>query len=261
VRVYGIDFSGARDAGRRIWIAEGVADSGRLVIRRGFPLVDLPGSPLGREVALRALTSFIADLDPVSVVGIDAPFGLPLTVYGGARWRETIAFVSRYEDAAAFRRACVAAAAGRELRRETDCAARTPFSPYNLRLYRQTFHALRDVLGPLVGSDNVRVAPMEETAAAGPTVIEVCPASTLKHLGLYAPYKGRVRAAARTRLVSALEQAAPLRIEPRVRARAVADPGGDALDSIVAALAAHRASEHAKRPPGSAWRVEGFVYV
>jgi hypothetical protein len=33
-RVYGVDFSGAKDAGNRIWIASGVVDEDTLLIRR-----------------------------------------------------------------------------------------------------------------------------------------------------------------------------------------------------------------------------------
>jgi Protein of unknown function (DUF429) len=261
VRVYGVDFSGARDAGRRIWIAEGIVEGGGLRVGSCFPAAELPGGGRDRETAHAALASFVAGLRAGSVLGIDAPFGLPRAITGGAAWDELVAaFPFRYGDPAAFRLECVAAAGGRELRRQTDMDARTPFSPYNLRLFRQTYHALR-LLAPLVSSGAVRVAPMQLPGDGVPTVVEVCPASTLKRLGLYSPYKGRRLAGARHRLLAALEAEGMVSIAEDARARAVADPGGDAVDGIVAAVAARRAAEGPVPTDGSAWRSEGFVYA
>ena len=40
--IYGIDFSGAQDAGKKIWIAEGVVKTDSLLIEDCFRARDLP---------------------------------------------------------------------------------------------------------------------------------------------------------------------------------------------------------------------------
>jgi hypothetical protein len=60
----------------------------------------------------------------------------------------------------------------RELKRRTDIETATPFSPYNLRLYR-THYGLRDVIALLVRSDLVRV--YDEAADRVPRLIETAP--------------------------------------------------------------------------------------
>jgi hypothetical protein len=72
-----------------------------------LPAMELPNGARRREQALAALTAFIAAVPPGSVVGIDAPFGLPDEVTHGRSWHELIgSFSSLYPDAAFFRRTC-----------------------------------------------------------------------------------------------------------------------------------------------------------
>ena len=260
MQVVGIDFSGARDAARRIWIASGVVAGSKLKVIDCIPAAELPRASCGQPFV--ALTSFIEGLPTESVIGIDAPFGLPAGVTHAASWRELVeSFPADYADADSFRATCLGSAGGRELRRETDAAARTPFCAYNLRLYRQTYHVLRDVLSPLVTTGGVSVAPMQERSAGRRLVVEVCPASTLKNHGLYVPYKGRRLRSARGRILNRLVRQERLSVPPAVAARVLGDAGGDALDSLVAAAAARRAARSTPTPPGTAWSLEGFVYV
>ena len=57
--IYGIDFSGARDAGNKIWIAKGFSDSEMLIIEDCFRAGDLPTSGKGLKVCLTAIVNLI----------------------------------------------------------------------------------------------------------------------------------------------------------------------------------------------------------
>ena len=73
---------------------------------------------------------------------------------------------------------------------------------------------------------------------------ETCPASSLKRLGCYRPYKGRgdLLAAARRAILDRLTREG-LSCGGGLAARAVADPGGDALDAIIAAATMWRVAD------------------
>jgi hypothetical protein len=262
-RVYGVDFSGAKDAGRKIWIAGGVVDGDTLGFDRCQRAATLPGSGQHRERALPALCRFIVQQNPC-IVGLDFPFGLPRELVTHAEW-ETFAltFGDDHRDADAFKSACWQAAGGKELRRKTDIDANTPFSPYNLRIYRQTYHGIRDVLTPLVRPGLARVLPMQPPDPDAIWLLEICPASTLKQMKLYRPYKGANLAKERDAILRGLEERIAIVIPGWVRNDVLNDNEGDALDSIVAAVATFRAlcsllngaNEESSSP------VEGFVYV
>jgi hypothetical protein len=266
-RVYGVDFSGAKDAGNRIWIASGIVDEDALLIEACYRARDLPGSARGRERCLEALRCFIAE-ETGAAFGLDFPFGLPRELVAQDSWQGfALSFPEFYASPEALRRFCREAAGGRELKRVTDRESNTPFSPYNLRLYRQTYYGIRDILHPLVRDDLACVLPMQPARPGRPRVLEICPASTLKREGLYEPYKGRTgtHRASREVILDRLQAVAPLAI-PRqaVRSAILEDRGGDALDSVVAALAVLRAL----RDPSLrtvegyvAHTVEGYVYV
>jgi hypothetical protein len=85
---------------------------------------------------------------------------------------------------------------------------------------------------------------MERSDGDRPWIIETCPASTLKHAGLYPSYKGPSGSArdARRHIVRGLVRSglvAPL--SPSLRRLAIDNTGGDALDSMIAAAATGRA--------------------
>ena len=198
--IHGVDFSGAAKAGRKIWIASGTVADGVLAIHACRRAADLPGSSADREAALTALRNFIAER-PADDFGLDFPFSLPRDLIAEPSWEEFLrSFPERYPDAQAFRRACREATGGREAKRLTDYDARTPFSAYNLRLYRQTYYGIRDVLRPLVLGRLACVLPMQPVQHHSAWLIEICPASTLKafarqsRLDLSAPYKGKAAA-------------------------------------------------------------------
>jgi hypothetical protein len=242
-RIFGVDFSGAEKAGDAIWIAEGYADGSRVHIESCRPASALPGSRSERAHSLAALVTFIAD-QRSAVVGCDFPFSLPAEMIEERNWRAfALGFAGRYPTADSFLADCRQRANGREIRRACDRDSRVPFAPYNLRIYRQTYHGIRDVLAPLLRGSAAIVLPMEAALPDRPWVIETCPASTLKHAGLYLSYKGRGTEAADARraVIAGLVRRHWLAsLSPALRRLAIDNSGGDALDSMIAAMATAR---------------------
>ena len=212
------------DAGRKIWIAAGHAQGDTLIIDECFRGEALPGSSRERETCLAALRAFIAQ-SGTAIFGLDFPLSVPQTVFANQTWLQFIhSFAQRFPSPQEFRSQCFLAAHGRELKRPTDVESKTPFSPYNLRLYRQTF--LRAARRDRAAGDRsqARVLPMQSPHAKQPWLIEICPASTLKRLDLYVPYKGKSdrHRAARTKILAAL----PIRLSRAIRSAVLDDPEG-----------------------------------
>lgn len=209
----------------------------------------------------------IAQHDSRAVFGLDFPFSLPRAVIEEDGWHAFVnSFDINFADCDSFRRRCRETAAGRELKRQTDVETLTPFSPYNLRLYRQTYFGIRDVISPLLRTGSAWFAPMEKRLHGKPCVVEICPASTLKHHGLYQPYKGRSadRVAARRLILSSIEDRSGMRFsDPSTRDVVLREAGGNALDSVIAAWAIFRmrGTPRILETEESAYRVEGRVFV
>jgi len=266
-RIYGIDFSGAVDAGKRIWIASGIVEKDALLIEGCYRAKDLPGSGKDRDQCLAALRDFIGRANACAF-GLDFPFGLPRALVKQKRWEDfVLSFPDDYGNPGEFRRLCHEASGGREFKRLTDQETQTPFSAYNLRLYRQTYYGIRDVLYPLVRNQLACVLPMQSALPGKPWILEICPASTLKRKGLYLSYKGRTNAhhTARASVLESLEATGPLSILAQgVRSAILEDRGGDALDSVIAALATFRALRNPTLltvESSDAYALEGYVYV
>lgn len=193
--------------------------------------------------ALRALIA----VSPSAVVGCDFPFGLPAALVDATSWEAfVLGFGERYATPESFRAACRARARGRELKRAADVVASVPFASYNLRIYRQTFYGIRDLLSPLVRARRIAVLPMMRLRQDVALVMEVCPASALKRLGLYEPYKGRGldRERARSRILATLvARDDVLPPAEHLCRKMLSDTQGDALDSFIAAMIAFWASQ------------------
>lgn len=265
---YGVDFSGAVDAGRKIWIAAITAENDRLRVIDCRQALELPGGAVGREGAIAALRHFItrqSDTDESGTrFGLDFPFSLHRSLIRHPTWEPFARqFADDFPTAQALYEAGQAAriALGSPLQRRTDVEARTPFPPHNLRLFRQTYYGIRDLLAPLIADDAARVLPMQPAAAGKPSLIEICPAVTLKRLGLYVSYKGKTpaHAANRERLVTAFETLG-LVISPPVRTLLLSDPEGDALDSVIAAFATARIPPQILITDDPVYQLEGMVY-
>jgi hypothetical protein len=262
---FGLDFSGARDAGRKIWLAALEHDAARSR-PRVLSLVraaELPGGGVSREDALAALRAFVIS-QTSAVFGCDFPFSLPAACIAQPDWRAFArAFAVQYTSPADL----IAAGkqSGRELRRLTDRRTATPLAPTNLRLASQTFYGIRDLLAPLAAAGQAQILPLTAPArgtSTRPVLIEVCPASLLKANHQYFPYKGRGEhpRAARARLLAWLASAR-IDIPEASHALALADCEGDALDAILAAVAAWLADIARPLPDAETdWRIEGWVY-
>lgn len=261
-RILGIDFSGASDAGRKIWIAEGKPGrKGALQLVSCIAAIDLPGGGRSPQQAVPALAHHIAGLGDARV-GCDFPFSLPRDLIKARSWRGfALRYAADYVDADTFHRSMRAVPDVSRYRRVTDKIAKTPFNAHNLRLYRQTWWGIAGVLAPLVAAKQAVVRPQQKAAAEKPSLIEICPASTLKFIGLYSPYKGKGAALrkARARILENLVDRGALAAPARnLRALVLDNEGGDALDAVIGAVATAQADIGAE--PVAIQRLEGRVY-
>ena len=242
--VHGVDWSGARDAGRRIWIASAKrSDSGRLLVQRLIRGEQLSNSGRTRERCLPALIQWISGQGGCAI-GLDFPFSLPRSLMDFECWEEfVIRFATLFPDPESFRSWCNVRAGGKELKRLTDRVAKTPFSPYNLRLFRQTYWGIAGVLNPLLTHQKAVMLPMQAARAGVPWLLETCPASLLKRLGLYAPYKGNGNRKYRERrhIIDSIAEHERITVSRGLKKLMLDDIGGDALDATLAAVAVARA--------------------
>jgi hypothetical protein len=260
--ILGVDFSGAAKAGRKIWIARGFRSGDRLRIDSCDRASDLTGSGAGWAQCQAWVVNAVTD-PGTAIAGLDFPFGLPEAVLDTPDWEAfVLSFGDWFRTPDAFRNA-MRQSSPNELRRATDIAERTPFSPWNLRLYRQTYYGIRDVLAPIVRENLGRILPMQAAQPGLPILIEICPASTLRRLRIRGPYKGRRLSEERKAVLSALETATGIDVPEAIRDRAIEDREGDAVDAIVAAEATHRALHTIESGLTylPAARLEGFVFA
>jgi len=87
--IFGIDFSGAKDAWNKIWIAEGTPEGDRIVMSRCFRARDLPNSGSLLEDCLPALVNLVKS-ETNAVFGFDFPFGLPAPLITAKTWEEFV---------------------------------------------------------------------------------------------------------------------------------------------------------------------------
>ncbi len=263
-RVLGVDFSGAADAGRKIWIAEGRRGRGnrlKLVDLRSASA--LSGGGIDPRTAIAALAAHIV-CEPDTIAGCDFPFTLPRSVIDTPTWKAFITeFPKRFADPDEFRHWALLRAEGRELRRAADREAKTPFNSYNLRIYRQTWWGIAHLLNPLVTSGRAIVRPYQALPPTQhPIVIEACPASSLKWLGFYPAYKGRSGAHRQERkaILRKLIEIGLLDRPPEpIQEIILGNAGGDALDAVVAAIATAHAAIAVE--PDRDQRIEGMIYA
>lgn len=265
--IYGIDFSGAKKAGNKIWITKGFSDGEEFVIEDCLRARDLLNSGKDIKVCLTAIVNLVKT-NPNAVFGFDFPFGLPISLVLAKSWEEFILrFPKKYKSPEEFQKSCRKVCNDKELKRETDRVSHTPFSPYNLRLFRQTYFGISSILSPLVLGDHARILPMQKHTEGKPVILEICPASTLSALGLYGPYKGRSEAhrMARQNILVRLLGPRPFRIRnEKVREKAIENAGGDALDSIIAMTAAfHAVKSNFVTYQGNRnlYAIEGYVFI
>lgn len=264
----GVDFSGAAMAGKSIWLASGCTTTeSKFSNHSGLKIYDcrraetLPGSGRNRDLCLKALRNFVESQQDV-LIGFDFPFGLPRELVKEDSWESFVLnFPEHYNSPQQFRCACLEKSGRRELKRVTDYDCRAPFSPYNLRIFRQTYYGICDLLNPLVRTKKASILPMQEAMPGLPRLIEICPASTLKAHNCYSSYKGRGTDKYNKRLIilQFLEREKNLIFNTvELREKVLKDSAGDALDSVIALYASSKAKE--LLPESKDLEIEGYTY-
>ncbi len=264
-QVYGIDFSGAKDACKKIWISRAVPEDGALHIKGCYSLSEkLSPSSKNRDLCHSCIRSLI-EKERNAIFGLDLPFGLPARMIDADSWSAFLSgFAQRFPSPEAFRDQCREATGHKELKRKTDKETKAPFSPYNLRVYKQTYYGIYNILRPLVLEKKAYFPPMQQPENDLAWVIETGPACTLKRMGLYIPYKGKAdgRRQNREMIASSLSDW-NIKADKQIIKKAIEDSEGDALDSIIAACATSRALERISDPdwnPPEIYKLEGLIF-
>jgi hypothetical protein len=255
--IYGVDFSGAKLAGRNTWVAtlerRGGARRERYALTELSCLENLCGTA-ERGPALAHLVDLVARSDG-ALWALDAPFGLPIEVLDpGTRWPAQLEFLHDWGDDAygvglEFLNRAKRLGGPMHIRRLTDQEARAPFDCYHYRIIYQTFYGMRDVLRPLARTRGTAILPFQyrRLSSARRVLVEACPSSTLKRLGWpHQNYKQpaggpltRKRLRTRRQILDALGR--HVSISPRHRRVMMRNGGGDAIDAVLAGVGVHHA--------------------
>lgn len=134
--IYGIDFSGSQEACKKIWICESVPTDEGLQIQKCWNIKEKYGN-ISLNSSLEVLAKFIAS-SPRALFGLDFPFGLPESLLIETGW-ETF----------------------KEPKRTTDKERSAPWSPINLKLYKQTYYGINSILYPLIRDSSASILPMQ----------------------------------------------------------------------------------------------------
>lgn len=236
--IIGVDFSAAKYAGLHIWLACGEWMQDCLRVHAILPVAQLTTPPaLSRLEALQRLVQFLIQHRP-RAMGLDFPFCLPKSLNPD---ESLVAFILnfswRFPDLTAFERFRQPHCRQGEPKRLTDQEARAPFSPLNLRIYRQTYFGIRDLLGPLLRTGHFCIPPIQPADPYRSWLLEVCPASLLKKENLYHPYKGKLleHIQQRRTIVQHFLRFKAIQLDtPDILELMIADAGGNALDSFLA---------------------------
>lgn len=262
--IFGVDFSGAKTACNKIWVSRAEVAGTRLSILECYPLRKVNSAKLSRERCLHFLLDLVLS-SKYSIFGMDFPFGIPVELMNGLSWDELIRnFPQLYANEDEFRETNRKLSGNAELKRLTDKEVKAPFCVYNLRLYRQTYFGIRDIIRPLVISGAASILPIQSPGADVPWLMEICPASTLKKEGLYSPYKGKgaKEKATREHILDNLTKKA-LDLPKEIWDKALQNADGDALDSIMAAYSVFSV-RHMLAPAAAIaepYLTEGFTFM
>ncbi|MDI9403538.1 MAG: DUF429 domain-containing protein [Limnohabitans sp.] len=264
VVIHGVDFSGGEGGGAaKIRIAERALATRSAVAVRGR--IDRNGL---RRAILESRNDGRAHL-----WRIDAPFGLPLECFAGERpasmpkgaltWLDIATWMSEFQTARDWRGA-MREMSRREPRRACDRALRTPLAPMNLRVFKQTFTVITEILLPLA-REGVEIMPVTvetdgDAGHASVRVCESCPASVLQHRGWPAKgYKGKGEPprVVREEIVRLLRKDG-LEIASDTAVEAIHDVEGDLLDALL--LTTAPIQEQVPAEFADVARVEAWVY-
>ena len=240
VILHGVDFSGADGGGAaKIRIAERDLAPRSAVRVRGR---------LDRNGLRKAIQETASD-GRDHLWRIDAPFGLPIECFaescpeglkgsmadGTLTWRAIAEWMAGFENAREWRGA-MREMSRREPKRACDREFRTPLAPMNLRVFKQTFTVITEILLPLADA-GISIVPVS-VPASGATrvrVAEGCPASVLHRRGWPTKgYKGggEPPRVLREEIVRLLRKDG-LEIPSQAAVEAIHDEEGDLLDALI----------------------------
>jgi hypothetical protein len=274
--VYGVDFSGARLAGNNIWVARLGAGKRRYDLLALDRAADVCGTA-EREPVMRWLVDEVLQSER-AIWGMDFPFGLPIEIMPKrATWADQLQWLAdhpsgAYELGEECVRRSLALRDTMHIRRDTDTEAKAPFDCYHYRIIYQTFHGMRDVLLPLSQARGIAILPFQyrKLPRARAVVVESCPSSTLKRLALphqnYKQPTGGPLTAKRLRTRRTILEGLSIRVKINARHRRtiMRNPGGDAMDAVIAALGtadAWLAADHRAIARHPRYPLEGRLYV
>ena len=225
--VHGVDFSGARDGG-----GGGI----RVTHRRLGDRSPVDGVARMHRANLRQAI-LDSRLDGESHLWrIDAPFGVAVPTLESCgvdcSGEAMAAWFTERGNPRDWRRA-VRARTRKEIRRLTDRIARTPMAPMNLRVFKQTWTVVTEILVPLV-DEGLRIEPFGGSSSTV-VICESCPASVLASIGgPVRGYKGsgdppREKRADILKLLSRHG----VRVDSSVADECLEDEKGDAIDAVI----------------------------
>jgi hypothetical protein len=250
VILHGVDFSGADSGGAaKIRMVSRDLDAPKSAIRMD--------GRFDRGALVRRILAMRED-GRRHLVRIDAPVGLPLdtlrSLEVAPEWSAMAGWVAEF-GAPRLWRGAVRGVDRREPKRVCDAAFRTPMAPMNLRVFKQTWTLIAEVLRPLVDA-GVRVEPVH-SATGTVTVCEGCPASVLRMKGWPDHgYKGAGDPPRRVRadILKRLQGRERLVIAAEMARAAEDDVEGDLLDAILLV------TDPLQWVPPVESRVEGWIY-
>ena len=229
VILHGVDFSGA-DSGGAAKIR---------VITRDMSSLRTPVESMGRLDRRGLVRAILASREDTRahVWRVDAPMSIPAEIVrefglandwmAVARWMQGLASPRLWRGAVRER-------TRREPRRACDIAMNTPMSPLNLRVFKQTWTFMCEVLLPLA-EEGIRIEPCLPGTSGDVVVCEGCPASIL-HLKGWPKrgYKGAGDPPMKVRAeIIRLLSDSKVSIPPQIVSEAIQDEEGDMLDAII----------------------------
>ncbi|KAF5083379.1 hypothetical protein DSECCO2_90340 [anaerobic digester metagenome] len=245
--IFGLDFSAAADPGEKIWISKGHLKKDEIVLEYTESAKALWGNLVSKEDYYTKIRDLVLE-NPSGVFGMDFSFNLPKECRAGATWKDFICSIRRnFLNAEDFRAHCLKMTGGREKRRKVELDMGAPLSPYNLWIYKQTYHGMRDILSPLM--DSASIVPYTKALTERPWILEVYPGLILKERDLYIPYKGTghnksTKSQNRELIVDEVTSKSvdglDLKVDESFIAKMKENSGGDALDSFMALLVTYR---------------------
>lgn len=236
-RALGVDWSGGKKSYKKIWHALVTFKDDGCVLDAVAKPFNSGGPP---SIASRFLPWLNAQR--FDVAGLDFCFGLhedharALGQLNGPA-AAGAAIRTQYPTPEKFK-----AAVGAEKKRETDRRASAQFAPTNLRMFRQTYWGLASLSGL-----QASVPPWAHSATQN--VVEVLPAQVARLIAPDCSFKEKGGPEERKRVLAALRRWCRMEIPDSLEPALLNDRCGDAIDAVLAAIAA-----------GSAW-AQGFAGV